>query len=235
MGVWVSFVGERFDCSPDRSFVMGREGDLVIDDNPYLHRRFLEIQKIDGLWWLVNVGSLTAATVGDGDGGLQAWVSPGSRIPIVVPRLIVWFTAGPTLYELEIHSDEAQFAVRPIDPVSDGHSTIGPTSFTLAQRLVIIALAEPLLTRDARGSAAIPTSAAAAKRLGWTLTRFNRKLDNVCDKLDRLGVQGLHGGPGKLATGRRTRLVEYAVSARLVTEGDLSLLDHPHVGDEPDD
>lgn len=229
MAVWVSFVGERFDCSPDTPFSLGREGDLIIDDNPYLHRRFLEIQKVDGLWWLANVGSLTAATVGDGQGGLQAWVSPGSRIPIVVPHLIVWFTAGPTLYELEIHSDEAQFTSPAVESSSDGHSTIGPTTFTLAQRLIIVALAEPLLMRDARGAAAIPSSSDAAKRLGWTLTRFNRKLDNVCDKLDRLGVQGLHGGPGKLATGRRTRLVEYAVSARLVTEADLALLDHPNV------
>ncbi|MGJ3403836.1 hypothetical protein [Glutamicibacter sp. Je.9.36] len=53
---------------------------------------------------------------------------------------------------------------------------------------------------------------AAAARLGWGITKFNLKLDNVCDKLDKAGVAGLRGGPGKLATNRRARLVEHAVS-----------------------
>ena len=71
----------------------------------------------------------------------------------------------------------------------------------------------------------MPTSAGAALRLGWTITKFNRKLDNVCDKLTRNGVRGLHGDARNLATNRRARLVEYALSARLVTTHDLALLD----------
>jgi len=57
------------------------------------------------------------------------------------------------------------------------------------------------------------------------MTTFNRKLDNVCEKLDKLGVEGLRGGRGKLATNRRARLVEYAVATRLVSTDDLVLLD----------
>ena len=75
------------------------------------------------------------------------------------------------------------------------------------------------------GASQLPSSAAAAARLGWPLTTFNRKLDNVCEKLDRIGVKGLRGGPGALATNRRARLVEYAVASRLVTADDLPLLD----------
>jgi len=71
----------------------------------------------------------------------------------------------------------------------------------------------------------ISSSAKAAERLGWTVTRFNRKLDNVCDKLDRVGVPGLRGGRGEYATNRRVRLVEHALAARLVTRADLPLLD----------
>ena len=98
-------------------------------------------------------------------------------------------------------------------------------SFTLSQRQLMVALAEPLLRRDGTGLGEIPTSVKAAARLGWTTTRFNRKLDNVCDKLDRLGVQGLRGGLRSYATNRRIRLVEYAIAARLVSRVDLSLLD----------
>jgi len=85
--------------------------------------------------------------------------------------------------------------------------------------------AEPIVRREGTGFSAIPSSAEAAKTLGWALTRFNRKLDNVCDKLDRVGVAGLRGGGGKLATNRRARLVEHAVTSHLVTPADLYLLE----------
>lgn len=73
--------------------------------------------------------------------------------------------------------------------------------------------------------ALVPSSADAATRLGWGRTRFNRKIDNVCGKLARVGVAGLRGDSGKLATNRRARLVEHAVTSHLVTSDDLPLLD----------
>ena len=106
-----------------------------------------------------------------------------------------------------------------------GETTIGPVVFTPSQKAVIVALAEPILRRGGTGFSTVPSSADAAKRLGWPITRFNRKLDNVCDKLDRVGVAGLRGGGGKLATNRRARLVEHAVTSHLVTPEDLPLLD----------
>jgi hypothetical protein len=68
-------------------------------------------------------------------------------------------------------------------------STIGAVPLTPSQKVIIVALAEPVLRRDGTGMSELPSSAAAAQRLGWSLTRFNRKLDNVCDKLDRQGVR----------------------------------------------
>ena len=41
-----------------------------------------------------------AATVADESGHLQAYLAPGGRLPLVFPKTIVWFTAGPTTYEL---------------------------------------------------------------------------------------------------------------------------------------
>ena len=101
---------------------------------------------------------------------------------------------------------------------------------SLRPRQLVLALAEPMLRREGTSLVEIPSSQAAADRLGWATTRFNRKLDNVCDKLDRMGVKGLRGGPGALATNRRARLVEYAVASRLVTPEDLPLLDLPDDG-----
>jgi len=100
---------------------------------------------------------------------------------------------------------------------------------TLSQKLLILALAEPQLRRDGTGMSEIPSSAKAAERLGWTATRFNRKLDNVCDKFDRIGVPGMRGGQRSVATNRRARLVEHVIASRLVTKDDLPLLDTEHV------
>ena len=52
----LEFAGEWHDLPTDRPFIIGREGDLEIDDNPYLHRHFLELRHRDGLWWIANVG-----------------------------------------------------------------------------------------------------------------------------------------------------------------------------------
>ncbi len=230
----VDFCGERFQPDPAHPFAIGRQADLNIDDNPFLHRHFLQIVAEPAMWWLVNVGSTLSATVADGRGLLQAWLSPGGRLPLVFDSTTVWFTAGPTTYEMTITVDTPPFAPAPAGQREhDGGVTIGRISLTPDQMLLVLALAEPALRRGgSRSGAALPSSAAAAARLGWNLTRFNRKLDNVCDKLSRLGVRGLHGDAGRLAAGRRARLVEYAMAARIVTTDDLSVLDQPN-GERP--
>lgn len=220
----IEFCGEWFESTPDRPFVVGREGDLVIDDNPYLHRRFLVLSEEGGLWWMVNEGGLLSATVSDASGGVQAWLPPGARLPIVFPRLTVMFSAGSTTYDFTIHSPASPYSTSGLLADRDGTTTIGVVPLTSSQRLMVLALAERVLRQDSPGRGRIPSSSEAAARLGWPLTTFNRKLDNVCEKLDRVGVQGLRGGREKLATERRQRLVEYAVASRLVSVDDLSLL-----------
>jgi hypothetical protein len=222
----LEFCGEWFDpAQAENGFDIGREGELAIDDNPYLHRRFLRVTHEDKIWWLSNVGSLISATVCDSGGGVQSWLPPGHRLPLVFPTTSIVFTAGPTTYEITAQLTDAPYhEVRSEDPDS-GATTIGAISFTTSQKQLIVVLAEPMLRREGTGLSEIPSSADAARRLGWATTRFNRKLDNVCEKLDRIGVKGLRGGPGLLATNRRALLVEYAVASRLVTPADLPLLD----------
>ena len=232
----IEFAGEIFHVDPSQTFTVGREGDLAIDDNLFLHRQFLTIERVDGLWILSNVGSRLSATVTDSGSRVQAWLAPGARLPLVFAATTVIFSAGPTTYELTIHAAEPTFReTQTIDEESDGLSTIGEVPLTASQKLMILALAEPVLRREGTGMSELPTSAQAAERLGWTLTRFNRKLDNVCDKLDRIGVPGLRGGVRSFATNRRVRLVEHAISARLVTRDDLPLLDEERDANGDDD
>lgn len=225
--VKVLFCGEEFLALPGRQLTIGRSGDVEIDDNPYLHRNFLVVVKDGGLWWLSNIGSTLAATVADDKGLFHARLSPGARIPLAFNRILIWFTAGPTTYDFEIVVDDPAFASVTTEHDAQDHSggkTIGSVSFTADQKLLMVALCEGYLSRGYPGTSQIPSSAAAAARIGWTVTRFNRKLDNVCQKLADAGTRGLHGGIGNLASNRKSRLVEHALSTRLVTQQDLALL-----------
>lgn len=221
----IDFCGEDYSVEHPNDFHIGRESDLVIDDNPYLHRRFLRIYEDFGMWWLSNVGNLLSATVTDATGQVQAWLAPGARLPIVFPQMQVLFSAGSTTYELTIFCDDDYFNTAAATAGAGGETTIAPVALTSTQRLLIISLAEFVLKQDSPGRGEIPTSAEAAARLHWSMTTFNRKLDNVCDKLDKIGVRGLRGGKGNLATNRRLRLVEYAVATHLVSKEDLYLLE----------
>ncbi|PFG20018.1 hypothetical protein ATL40_1601 [Serinibacter salmoneus] len=225
MGLQVEFSGEWHEVTPDEPFHIGRDGDLAVDDNPYLHRQFLRIVNTGEMWWLENIGSRLTATVADGAGSVQAWVAPGARLPLVFERTTIMFTAGPTTYEVVVVGEESSYTSTAT--TSDvGDTTIGSVPLTPSQKAMILAFAEPVL-KGRIGSAEIPSSAQAAERLGWPLTKLNRKLDNVCDKLSRQGVRGLRGGPRRLAVNRRARLVEHAVATRLVVAEDLTMLDDP--------
>lgn len=227
MSLTLTFCGGEFPVAQGRPFSLGRDADLVIDDNPFLHRRFLTIDATSGVWVLSNVGDQLAATVSDTEGRLEAFLAPGAVLPIVFPETVVRFTAGPTTYEVGLHLEEPVFQATPM-PVGGtvaADTTIGRVSLTRDQHLMVLALAESALKSAGGASAVLPTSNQAAARLGWTTTKFTRKLDNVCDKLTKLGVRGLQGGVGDSASNRRARLVEYALAVRLVDSSQLGLLE----------
>ena len=225
----VHFCGEVVPVD-HQPFTIGRAADFVIEDgNRHLHRRFLTISTARGVWLLSNVGDQLTATVSDTDGRLEAFLSPGAVLPLVFDETVVRFTAGPTSYEFSIVMSDPAFVSSHVDDDEFGDTTVGAAVMTPDQLRLILALAEPLLLGRGRGMA-LPSTGTASRRLGWTTTKFNRKLDNVCQKLAAQGVRGLHGGPGRLASNRRARLVEYAVAVRLVTRDDLRLIDPEALG-----
>jgi hypothetical protein len=164
---------------------------------------------------------------------MQAYLAAGAHLPLVFSTTKVWFSAGSTTYELAIILNQPVFDPAPQTAAASGATTVGPRELTPDQKLLLLALTESALRRGDRAGSTLPTSGEAAARLGWPLTKFNRKLDNVCQKFSRMGVRGLHGGPGLLASSRRLRLVEYALAARLVAPDDLVLLDSVGLRETP--
>jgi hypothetical protein len=223
----IDVAGELTHLDGSRAFVVGRDADLVVDDNPYLHRRFLEFRRHHDIWWVANVGGQITATVEEPGRSVQAWLAPGGRVPIVNGTTTIRFTAGPTTYELLVTVDEtpSDFAASQYDDDDDGTETLGRIRLTDDQRLMLVVLAESALRHGMHRMSDLPSAATAATRLGWTQKKFEKKIDNVCDRLARLDVRGLKGDLGSQAVSRRVRLVQYAVSTRMVTAEDLAVLD----------
>lgn len=221
----IDYAGEIVELDGDEPFVIGRDGDLIIDDNPYLHRRFLEITLAGGVWMLSNVGSQISATVNDPSSAVHAWLAPGGQVPIVHGETKISFSAGPTAYEVILMLDAPPEVTGSVDAVVDGTATLGRIELTHDQKLMLVVLSESALRNGMSGMGDIPSAAAAAARIGWTRKRFEKKIDNVCDRLSTSGVRGLKGDLGNQAVSRRVRLVEYAVTTRLVAPEDLDMLD----------
>jgi hypothetical protein len=218
----VDFCGEVRRLSTGDSLMFGRRAELEIDENPYLHRVVGRFVQREGLWWLQNHGSKMSLELRDRTSPSRLVLAPGQQVALTYTQFSICFAAGPTSYEMEVTRRgsasnfaglEAQLGTATID--------FGKVPLSAEQHLLLVALSEPRLVT---GDLQIPTNQALAARLGWTLTKFNRKLDHLCAKVAREGVRGLRGGPDGLATDRREALVEHAIAVGLVGEDDLGLL-----------
>src|ERR1700728_179698 len=126
----VEFCGEVYPLDPNEVFTIGREGTLVIDGNPFMHRRFLQLKSVEGLWWLANVGSQLTASLSSTGSSFHAWLPPGARIPVVFPGTTLRFSAGPTNYEVALTMDEAPY--ESIEWNTD-HGSAGTTTMNLVE------------------------------------------------------------------------------------------------------
>jgi hypothetical protein len=227
----VEFAGDERVLSAGDELTFGRSADLVIDENRYLHRLIGRFTWANGMWWLVNTGSSTALRLADAAGQSYAKVAPGATVPLAYESAILTFEAGGRPYELRLEQlvDTPMLDLEAdIDDRGSGGldleatTTAGSLPLNDEQRLLLVALCEPWL--DDAASNELPTNRQIAARLGWTITKYNRKLDWLCQKYASAGVSGLRGSSDLLARDRRVRLVEHALDTGIVTAADLSLL-----------
>ncbi len=218
----VDFCGEIHEVDAGSAFTFGRSADLSIDENPYMHRVMARFDARHGRWWVANVGSTIALEVFDRDTRSKAVLMPGSDQALPGANVVVRFAAGPTVYEVDVRCPPFPRRHTALLDVSGGETIqVADLPMTDSQLELILALAEQKL-REPQAPLDIPQTKDAARRLGWTTTKFNRKLDNVCDKLTKAGVSGLKARDGALAVDRRRRLVEHCIAVGIV---DGSMLD----------
>jgi len=215
----VEFVGERHEIAPPRLFTFGRHGDLPLDTTAGLPSVIGVFAHESGSWWLRNQATAIDIHLFDADTRSALLIAAGTAAPITYKNALVRMVVGPSTYELNIVCADGSEQRTYVERAPDR-----PT-LNLEQRQLLTALAEGCL-RGA-GSLDLPSNAEVAQRLGWRITKLNRKLDHLCIKFDKLGVAGLRGSARRLATERRRLLVEHCVTTGLISVDDLTLLPMP--------
>lgn len=219
-GIVVDFCGDTRTVETSETLTFGRDADIVIDENRFLHRVLGEFVFRSGFWWLRNVGSTIALNVHDATSPSSLRIAPGSSLPIAFVAASIRFEAGGHAYELDVHDDavadgeddDDHEAGEVDDSLGEMTTTTSALPLTDEQRSLLEALAAPLLA----GQDHLPTNRQVAAGLGWTITKYNRKLDALCSKYAQAGVHGLQGTADQLAKDRRQRLAEHVVDAGIV-------------------
>jgi len=216
----VDFCGELTALNPNEQLTFGREADLFIDDNRYLHRRLGRFENTAGHWWVANIGTKIDLNLYDQATRASAVVTPGTSQALTGPNLVVRFVAGRHTYELLV-----QWATETTVDTAPPSDTIGvdSISWTDEQRLLLTILAEDLLRNPSTAETfKLPTNQDARSRLGWSEAKFNRKLDNICERLTTAGVRGLEKGVNKRNNLRRRILATYVVHEAIVIPENLA-------------
>ena len=215
----VEFAGEEYPVEGgEMSF--GRVGDLEVDSNPFMHRLVGRFACREGVWWLQNLGTRIRLELVDVDAGATMELAPGQQLPVAATNFAIRFSAGPTNYEL---TGERKGDPMRADGAGEmiGTATVdfGEIPLSPEQHLLLVTLYESKLrTGRFEGSSVL------ASRLGWTANKFNRKLDAICEKLHRIGIEGVKGRNGLNADGRRETVLSWALSNGAVTRNDLAIV-----------
>ncbi len=215
----IEFVGETYELRQTRRFTFGRSGDLQLDTSPDLPSVVGVFAHENGIWWLRNRTMSIDINLLDMNSRSAVLIAADSAAPIPYDRSVLRVVVGPSTYELTLVCAEGT------DWRPPSQNVAGQPSLNLEQRQLLTVLSEGSL----RGIDPhdLPSNADMAMRLGWRLTKLNRKLDHLCIKFDKLGVAGLRGSARQLATERRRLLVEHCLATKLITVADLVLLPTP--------
>ncbi len=226
MTINLVFIDELTELQLGDTVTFGRAADIVVDDNPYMHRIVGTVFDRDGVWWVAN-NAKHAALVVRGSSGRMTRLPPEAVGTLAESTGVISFEFGPSNYELGWALPGQDPLLPPLsDTLADAPETtqFGVIPLNAEQKLLLLALAEHALNDPAAEVTDLPANASVAHRLGWSTKKLDRKLDYLCARLATEGVRGLRGEKGFEATDRRTRLVEHVVGTGMVHRDELDLL-----------
>ena len=229
--LYLEFCGEDHTLSPGESLSFGRAADLVIDENPYMHRVVGRFVQRGNHWCIENHSRSITFTIRELAGLSSALVGPQSTAALLQGEFTCGFVSGPTRYELSGALEGFEWDTDLLGQAGAlGTQTMdwGRVDLNEDQHLLLLAMCEQRLLNPQTEQTQPPSNRQGAARLGWSLTKFNRKLDHLCEKLHRAGIPNVHGGLGANAMDRRVHLMDHALQVELVSVNDLHLIDRQH-------
>ena len=166
-GLVLEFCGEELTLGTEESLTFGRDADLVIDDNPYLHRVLGRFVNRDGTWWIDNVGRAVGLTISEPSGANSATVGPRSSTALVHGEFSCSSSlARPVSIDGLLEDHEREVDLLGIDP-TEGSETLewGVVDLNPDQRLLLVAMCEHRLREPAERDAVSPPTGPALS--GW--------------------------------------------------------------------
>ena len=227
--MWVEFIDESHHLGEDDVLTFGRSGDLIVDaDNPYMHRAVGSFLRHEQGWWLRNDGRQIVLTIVD-EAGTQVTLRPGGA-QLLTSGGTVGFEAGISRYEVEFRLGDD---IAPVPSLLQATALDGPDltkdfarlRLNEEQRAMLALLCESRLRDPGASRHELPSNAEIAQRLGWTLRKFDRKLDYVCRRLAEHGLRGVRGAVGEEAADRREIVAHHLVASGQITLADVERLD----------
>ena len=216
----MTFDGQESIVRTSETLTFGRQADLVVDPtNRHLHRILGSFHCEDSFWTLTNHGRSISLVVTDQISGSFIRVTPGTAVPLPFAESSVQFSAGRANYRLSIQTSEPPASTL-LRRARTGSVTATASSLVFNEEQ--LQLLEVLASYRADGpitTADLPSSRQMARALGWSLSKFNRKLDRVCDRLAKAGVPDLAGDTATSATERRLALANYAFEQGVGRQG----------------
>lgn len=204
----LDFAGETTVATGTVTF--GRDADIELDTNRFLHRRTGAFVFEGGTWWVHNLGSKLYLSM-IADDGTRAELPPGTRQTLAATGGIVRVIAGRSTYEISYSLADFADGVAPaLPPVDDGTMTV-QVDASLAPREIdfLVSFARPSLIGS---TDPMPTYAEVAAI--WNVSP--KTLDNTVQSIKRkFRAAGLVRDQGLDA------VVLTAIQHSLVTRADL--------------
>jgi len=213
-GIEVEFCGEYYRAANGQLTIGGPGSDITLEGDlplPIL----VVLERVDNLWWVTNRDVLGGVTVAQP--GVRTSILVDSSAPLVAEKAEITFDHHLVRWGLEV-----RLAVVPERPATTSRAVERLVTLNSDQLQLLAVLAEPSIRYGQRTPLELPSNLDAAQRLGWTFTKFNRKLDHLCHRLEKAGlVRGTIGSFDRLASNRRAILVAFALNSELVTADNI--------------